>query len=70
MIPDKHAMRRYAMTSRTINFDYYRQSKEQSKLIQKGLTIDEMEQAAQIPDHALRFAYNGTTLGDHQEEAA
>lgn len=63
-------MRRYAMTSRTINFDYYRQPKETEKLIEKGLTIDEMEKAAQIPDHALQFTYNGTTLGSQQEAAA
>lgn len=63
-------MRRYAMTSRTINFDHYRQPKEKAKLVQKGLTINDMEKAAQIPEHALHFAYNGTTLGDQQEEAA
>lgn len=60
-------MRRYAMTSRTINFDYYRQAKEKKKLAQKGLTVEEMEKAAQIPDHAVHFAYNGTTLGDQKE---
>lgn len=58
------------MTSRTINFDHYRQPKEKAKLVQKGLTIDDMEKAAQIPEHALQFAYNGTALGDQQEEAA
>lgn len=60
-------MRRYAMTSRTINFDYYRQAKQKKTLVQKGLTVEEMEKAARIPDHALRFAYNGTTLGDQKE---
>lgn len=58
------------MTSRTINFDHYRQQKQKAKLAQRGLAIDEMEEAAQLPDHALRFAYNGTTLGNQQGEAA
>ncbi|KAK7715294.1 hypothetical protein SLS64_003993 [Diaporthe eres] len=68
VIPD--GIRRYAMTSRTINFDHYRQQKQKAKLAQRGLAIDEMEEAAQLPDHALGFAYNGTTLGNQQEEAA
>lgn len=58
------------MTSRTINFDHYRQKKQKAKLVQRGLAIDEMEEAAQLPDHALQFAYNGTTLGTQQEETA
>lgn len=59
------------MTSRTINFDHYRQDKEAEKLVKKGLiTVDEMEKAAQIPDHALQFAYNGTTLGNQSEQVA
>lgn len=62
-------MRRYAMTSRTINFDHYRQPKEKAKLVRKGLTINDMEIAAHIPEHALDFAYNGTKLADQQEEA-
>lgn len=66
---DPKGMRRYAMTSRTINFNHYRQPKEKAKLAQKGLTIDEMEQAAQLPDHALEFSYNGTTLDSQHEKA-
>lgn len=59
------------MTSRTINFDHYRQAEEEEKLLKKGLmTVDEMEKAAQIPDHALQFAYNGTTLGNQGEQIA
>ncbi|KAI7779599.1 hypothetical protein LA080_000711 [Diaporthe eres] len=68
VIPD--GIRRYAMTSRTINFDHYKQQKQKAKLVQRGLAIDEMEEAAQLPDHALHFAYNGTTLGHQQDETA
>lgn len=57
------------MTSRTINFDHYRQQKQKAKLVRKGLTVEELEEAAQLPDHAPDFAYNGTTLVDQQEEA-
>lgn len=57
------------MTSRTINFDHYRQQKQKAKLVRKGLTVEELEEAAQLPDYALDFAYNGTTLVDQQEEA-
>lgn len=50
------------MTSRTINFDHYRQQQQNAKLARRGLSVDEMEAAAELPDHALNFAYNGTTL--------
>lgn len=68
MIPE--GIRRYAMTSRTINFDHYRQPKQKAKLVQRGLTIEKMEEAAQFPERAMSFAYNGTTLGSQQEDAA
>ncbi|KAG8167933.1 hypothetical protein KVR01_003622 [Diaporthe batatas] len=61
---DPKGIRRYAMTCRTINLKYYRQASEKKKLAQKGLTVEDMEKAAQIPDHALSFAYNGTKLSD------
>ncbi|POS81565.1 hypothetical protein DHEL01_v200003 [Diaporthe helianthi] len=67
---DPTGMRRYAMTSRTINFDYYRQAKQKDKLLKKGLTVEDMEKAAQIPDHALNFAYNGTTLNNPKGQPA
>ncbi|KAI3393629.1 hypothetical protein diail_3856 [Diaporthe ilicicola] len=62
-------IRRYAMTSRTINFDHYSEPKQKEKLDERGLTIDEMKEAAQLPDHAKDLTYNGTKLGSHQDEA-
>ncbi|KAL1845951.1 hypothetical protein Daus18300_014393 [Diaporthe australafricana] len=61
-------IRRYAMTSRTINFDHYREQKQRAKLVQRGLTIETMEEAAELPDSAKDFAYNGTSLCAEQTE--
>lgn len=47
-------IRRYAMTSRTINFDHYREPKQRAELAQRGLTMEEVEEAAELPDSGDR----------------
>ncbi|ROV98770.1 hypothetical protein VMCG_06814 [Cytospora schulzeri] len=52
--------RRYAVTSRTIDVDYYKTPKFANKL---GTSIEQLEASGDLPDRARAFKYGNTTLG-------
>lgn len=53
-------VRRYAVTSRTIDVDYYSNAKNAKKL---SMSVEEIEASGKLPARAQKFSYGMTTLG-------
>ncbi|KUI69350.1 hypothetical protein VM1G_04852 [Cytospora mali] len=53
-------VRRYAVTSRTIDIDYYKDPKRAQKL---GTSVQQLEASGSFPVRARDFSYGNTTLG-------
>lgn len=55
-------IRRFAMTSRVINKDYYLDKKAAKKLEKLKLTLEDMQKSSRIPRRATAFVFEGTQL--------
>lgn len=58
---ESDGVRRYAVTGRAIDINYYKDPKLASKL---GTSVEQMEASGRLPDRARHFSYGDTTLGD------
>lgn len=58
-------LRRYAMTSRFINTQYYEKGKPAEKLRKWNMTTDDLRCLGELPSRAAQFSFKGTHLQPH-----